>query len=204
MSQVRTSRVIVVEVGSLFFEGMRHCLEIGRHVVLAHSRNLEEALQHLDLHRPDLAVIGPNLPEYESLAVCREIICRWPDTKTVLFSPYSEDPLFQADAVYAGAAACLLPVVACEDFLQAVAAVLAGQKLFSYEVLAHGFQPIALTPRERDVLKLLAEGKTDREIADKLTLQTRTVRNHSQRLLEKLGVSGRKDALRRAHRRGWL
>lgn len=66
------------------------------------------------------------------------------------------------------------------------------------------FQPIVLTPREREVLKLLAEGKTDREIAAALALSAAAVRNHSQHILEKLDVHNRHEAVRRARRLGWV
>ena len=79
-----------------------------------------------------------------------------------------------------------------------------GHQLFSRGILSLAFQQIELTARERTVLKLLAESKTDREIAAALGLSVATVRNHSQHILEKLGVHNRHEAVRRARRLGWL
>ncbi len=113
-----------------------------------------------------------------------------------------KDPLFQTDAVYAGASACLPIGTSDAECLAAISAVMAGHQLFPREILAQGLQLIALTPRERAVLKLLAEGKTDREIANALTVKTATIRTHTQHILEKLGVHSRQEAVWRARHRG--
>jgi DNA-binding NarL/FixJ family response regulator len=81
---------------------------------------------------------------------------------------------------------------------------MAGHPLFSREVLSLAFRPSELTAREREVLSLLAEGKTDREIADTLVLSLNTVRKHSHQILEKLDVHTRHEAVRRARRLGWV
>jgi DNA-binding NarL/FixJ family response regulator len=81
---------------------------------------------------------------------------------------------------------------------------MAGHPLFSREILSLAFWPTELTAREREVLKLLAEGKTDREIAAALVLSLPTVRKHSQKVLEKLDVHERREAVRRARRLGWF
>ncbi len=156
----------------------------------------------LDTLNPDLVVIGQNLAEHESLEICREITSRWPTIKTIIYTTHADDPLFQTDAVYAGASACLPVETSDAECLAAISAVMAGHQLFPREILAQGLQLIALTPREREVLKLLAEGKTDKEIAQTLTLAFRTVRNHAHNILQKLGSRNRHEAVQRAKRRG--
>ncbi len=197
-------RVLLVDPSPPFYAGIRDCLMLGRHVPLGQVRNLEEALRQADSLHPDLILVGPHIVEDESLAVCREVSSRWPSIKTIIFTMHADDPLFQSDAVYAGAAACLWQGVTDEECLKAVDAVMAGHQLFSREILAPDRQPIALTAREREVLKLIAEGKTDREIANTLVLSHRTVRNYSQRILQKLGIHSRQEAVRRARRRGLI
>jgi DNA-binding NarL/FixJ family response regulator len=91
-----------------------------------------------------------------------------------------------------------------QECLSTIAAVMAGHQLFSHEILSLAFRPIELTAREREVLHLLAQGKTDREIADALVLSLTTVRKHSHQILEKLGVHERREAVRRARRLGWV
>jgi len=120
------------------------------------------------------------------------------------FSRHANDPLFQADAANAGASACLPREASEQECLSTIAAVMAGHPLFAREILSLAFRPAELTAREREVLQLLAEGKTDREIADALVLSITTVRKHSRQILEKLDVHTRHEAVRRARRLGWV
>lgn len=203
MLETTCARAILVDHGPFFFDALRVCLGKAGHVVQNHAQNVEETLQQLQTDPLDLAIMGPSLTESESLSVCREISCRAPNTKRVIFTLLAEDPLFRADAIYAGASACLLQGIGHEECLQAVSTVIAGRGLFSMEELSHGMRPIKLTRRERETLKLIAEGKGDKEIADVLVVSVTTIRNHAQRVLEKLEVHNRQEALRRARRRGW-
>lgn len=197
-----TARVIIVDPTQYFCTGMRNCLAAGKHVVLGEARNLEEALHQLETLNPDLVVIGQNIAEHESLEICREITSRWPHIKTIIYTTLADDPLFQTDAVYAGASACLPIGTGDAECLAAITAVMSGHQLFPREILTEGLHPVALTPREREVLKLLAEGKTDKEIAQTLTLAFRTVRNHAHNILQKLDSRNRHEAVQRAKRRG--
>ncbi len=203
MPETTTAQLIIVDSSPFFCDGMRTCLGAGGHVVLSHAHTIEDTLQLIDTLPLDSVILGPSLSEDESLAICREIACRCSSIKTVIFTSYAEDPLFRADAIYAGAAACLCPDITHKECLATVVAVMTGRSLFSREELVNGLQPIRLAGRERDVLKLLANGKSDSEIAKSLALQVRTVRNYVQRTLEKLSVHNRQEAVRRARRRGW-
>lgn len=194
MPEIIAARAIKIDPSSFFREGLDSCLSKGGHVAVLHASSPEEVWPQADTLHPDLALVGPNLAEDQSLALCRAMISRWPALKIILFSPHADDLLFQADAASAGANACLA----------AITAVLAGHQLFSRGVLSQPFRPEELTAREREVLNLLAGEKTDREIAEMLGLSVNTVHNHSQRILEKLGVHERREAVRRARRRGWV
>lgn len=199
-----TARAIILDPSSFFREGMDSCLSKGGHVTLAQGRSLTEVVQRLDALTPNLALVGPNFSELESLALCREMTCRWSALKVILFTRHANDPLFQADVAHAGANACLSREAGEAEFLEAIEAVMAGYQLFPRDVLSQVFQPAPLTPREREVLQLLAKGKTDRQIADALTLGLPTIRKHSHKIIEKLGVHERREAVRRARRLGWV
>ncbi len=199
-----TARVIIVDPTHIFCEGMRNCLAAGKHIVLGEARNLEGALQSLDTLHPDLVVIGPNFAEHESLEICREIASRWPTIKTIIFTVHADDPLFLVDAAYVGVAACLPRETTDEECLAVIAKVMAGQQSYSREILALAFQPIELTTKEREVLKLMAEGKTNREIAGALAVQVTTIRSHMQHILQKLSVHNRQEAVWRARHRGLI
>jgi DNA-binding NarL/FixJ family response regulator len=197
-------RAIILDPSPFFCEGICSCLNAGGHVTLACAQNLDEIFQGQAALSPNLALVGPNFSERDSLLACRELIRRWPALKIIVFSRHANDPLFQADAAHAGASACLPREAGEQECLSTIAAVMAGHQLFSREVLSLAFRPSELTAREREVLSLLAEGKTDREAAMALGLSVATVRNHSQRIVEKLSVHSRGEALRRARRLGWV
>ncbi len=196
------TRVLLVDPSPFFYEGICNCLRRGGYLALEQAPNLEDALQKLTAQQSDLVLIGSNLQEHESLEISREITSRWSNIKTLVFTTHANDPLFQLDAVYAGTSACLPVETNDDECLEAIKAVVAGHQLFPREILAQGLQPIVLTTREREVLKLLAEGKTDKQIADALVLTFRTVHNHVHRILEKLDVHSRQEAVWRARHRG--
>ena len=172
MANADTARAIVVDPRPLFRATMHAWLTNNGYGSVAQFGNLDEVKQHIDSFQPELIIIGPHLAE-TSLPVCRELMDRHPTLKIILFTARADDLLFQADAVYAGVAACVSSEITDEELPAVIAQVLAGQRLFSQEILALAFQPIELTERERDVLRSMAEGKSDREIADTLGLKFR-------------------------------
>jgi DNA-binding NarL/FixJ family response regulator len=204
LPEASPARTIILDPSPFFCEGIRSRLDAGGHVTLARAQNLDEIFQAQAALFPNLALVGPNFLEHESLIACRELIHRWPTLEIILFSRHADDPLFQADAAHFGAGACLPREAGQEECLATIAAVMVGHQLFSREVLSLAFRPTELTAREREVLQLLAQGRTDREIADALVLSLTTVRKHSHQILEKLGVHTRHEAVRRAWRLGWV
>jgi two-component system, NarL family, response regulator NreC len=204
LPEATPARTILLDPSPIFCKGISSGLDAGGHVTLARAQNLDEILQGQDVLFPNLALVGPDFLEHESLIICRELARHWPALKIIVFSRHVNDLLFQADAAHAGTSACLPPEAGEQECLSTIAAVMAGHQLFSREVMSLAFRPIELTAREREVLQLLAQGKTDREIADALVLSLATVRKHSHQILEKLDVHTRHEAVRRARRLGWV
>lgn len=201
MPETTFQRALVIDPRVLFGEAMRACLSQGGYVMLGQARHLSEALSLVDALQPALLIVGPHFGEPD-LTICREIHHRLPMLKIILFTAHVDDSLFQADAVYAGVSALLRPESTPEECLALIDQVMAGQPFFAEEFLTLASQPIDLTPRELEMLKLMTEERTDREMADALGLKVSTVRNHVQRILEKLSVHSRKEAVWRARRRG--
>ena len=201
MPETRTARAIIVDPRPLFGEGMRACLNKGGHTMLGQALNLAEAFEQVKSRQPNLVIIGPHLAD-SSLAICREINQRWNHIKLIIFTAHANDPLFQADAANAGAAACLPPETTDAECLAAIAQVMEGREYFPRDIVVLGAQPIELSAKELEVLRLLAEGKKDREIAEALGVQVSTIRSHAQHILEKLSVHTRQEAVRRARNRG--
>jgi len=156
--------------------------------------------------RPDLVLMDIRLPGESGITACRTITSRWPETKVIMLTSFADDDLlFQA--IQAGAAGYVLKQVGNDELLRAIEAVRAGEALLDPAVTRKVIERVRqrereadtaafrdLTERELEVLALIAEGKTNAEIAEALTLSERTVRNHVSVILEKLGVSNRIEA----------
>ncbi len=201
MLETAIVQAVIVDPRPLFCDAVRACLAKGGYVVVGQAQTLQDVLRQADSLRPNLAIVGPDLAE-QDLSICRELSKRLPTLKIILLTAHASDLLFLADAAYVGVAACLGPEVTESEILAVIAQVMGGQELFSREILEQAFQPTELTLREREVLKLLAEEKSDREIADALGLKPSTVRNHTQHIMEKLNVHHRNEAVWRARHRG--
>ena len=201
MPEMATVSAMIVDPRPLFGDAMRACLAKDGYAVLCQVEDFNEAMRQADSLHLNLMILGPHLAP-TSLPACREMIARVPTLKVILFTAHADETLFQADAVNAGIAACLRPETTDEELLAVIAKVMAGEQLFSHEILSPAFQPIKLTARELQVLRLMAEGKADREIADALHLKYPTVRNHVQHIMEKLNVHTHQEAVWRARARG--
>lgn len=170
-----------------------------------------ETLQRIPATRPDVAILdielgdGPN-----GIEVCREVRSRWPEIRCLMLTAHGDDrSLFSA--IMAGASGYLLKGVRSATLLEAVEAVAAGRSLLDPGVTAQVFERLrdapksgqpALTDREHEILQLIAEGATNREIGEKLFLAEKTVRNYVSGLLAKLGVQRRSEAAAYAARWG--
>lgn len=193
---------ITIDPSHFFREGMESCLFKAGFQPLCHTHSLAEALQALNGRVPDLAAIGPNFSEPEAFALCRELLALWPGVLLILYTGHAADPLVQADAFHTGIRAVLPREAGEAETLAAIAALRSGEALFAEAI--QKARPAALSEREREVLKWMAEGKTDKEIAAELVLSVATVRNHHQRILEKLEVHEKREAVRRGRRLGWV
>ncbi len=106
--------------------------------MVGQTQTLEDVLQKLDSSGANLVLVRLHMAE-QSLSMCRELSKHAPTVKVILFTGHASDPLFMADAVYAGAAACLAPETTDDELLAAIAQVMAGQRLFSREILEVAF-----------------------------------------------------------------
>ncbi|HXF69206.1 MAG TPA: response regulator transcription factor [Thermoflexus sp.] len=166
----------------------------------------ETALILLERLQPDVAVLDIRLPRRDGLALAREIRRRgWP-IRILLLSAYEDEALIQ-EAMAVGVEGYLLKQEGMEAIAAAVQSVARGLTSFSPQIRAKA-QALAflkgLTEREREILKLVAEGLTDRAIAHRLGISPRTVGYHLNQIFQRLGVNNRAAAVREAIRRGWL
>ncbi|MEU4063476.1 response regulator transcription factor [Streptomyces wedmorensis] len=176
--------------------------------VVGEAATAEQALARGPALRPDVAVLDVRLPDGDGIAVCRELRSRLPELACLMLTSFDdEDALF--DAIMAGAAGYVLKQIKGSDLVSAVRTVATGQSMLDPATTArlmHSLRdPEAAKPpederiallseRERSVLELIGEGLTNRQIAKRLYLSEKTVKNHISRLLGKLGVERRVQA----------
>lgn len=163
-------------------------------------------------HLPDIVVMDIGLPDLNGIEATRQIRDEEPSVKVVALSSRS-DQRSVTDMLRAGAAGYVLKKAAACEIVEAVREVQAGRKYVSLQLidpliadyaqrLAEGAEPPRLTAREREVLQLIAEGRTTAQIADQLNVTEKTVGNHRQHLKEKLGLNGVPELTKYAIREG--
>jgi DNA-binding NarL/FixJ family response regulator len=176
--------------------------------VVGDADTVEHALARGPAVRPDVAVLDVRLPDGDGITVCRELRSHMPELACLMLTSFDdEDALL--DAIMAGASGYVLKQIRGSDLVSAVRTVASGQSMLDPATTArlmHSLradpagQPAlspelaSLSPRERDILALIGDGLTNREIGKRLYLSEKTVKNHISRLLAKLGVQRRVQA----------
>ena len=173
-------------------------------IVVGEAATAGEALRRIPAARPDVAVLDARLPDGNGIDVCRDIRSAHPEVRCVILTSYDDDEALFA-AVMAGAGGYLLKQIAGNSLLDAVRAVAAGRSLMDPAVtgklldrLRHPAEPdprvSELTPREREILDLVAEGLSNKQIGARLFLAEKTVKNYVSSLLAKLHMQRRTQA----------
>ncbi|MGW3498540.1 response regulator [Streptomyces sp. NPDC001020] len=176
--------------------------------VVGDADTVEHALARGPAVRPHVAVLDVRLPDGDGITVCRELRSRMPELACLMLTSFDdEDALL--DAIMAGASGYVLKQIRGSDLLSAVRTVASGQSMLDPATTARLMRSLradtteqptmapelaSLSPRERDILALIGDGLTNREIGKKLYLSEKTVKNHISRLLAKLGVQRRVQA----------
>ncbi|MBM3683319.1 MAG: response regulator transcription factor [Actinobacteria bacterium] len=199
-------RVFVLDDHEVVRTGLRDLLEsTGEFTVVGEAGTAEEALGRIPATRPDVAVLDVRLPDGNGVEVCREIRDAHPGVHCLMLTSFADDEaLF--DSIMAGASGYLLKQVRGVDLIDAVRTVAAGSSLIdpgvASKVLARIRRQDAvvddptrrLTDQERRILELIGEGLTNRQIAERMYLAEKTVKNYVSNLLAKLGMARRTEA----------
>jgi two-component system, NarL family, nitrate/nitrite response regulator NarL len=205
--------VVVADDHPLYREGVvRALLASGQIEILAEAGDGREALAAIQEHRPDVALIDYKLPELDGVAVTHAVAREQLPTRVLLVSAFTDSGVVYK-ALETGAAGFVSKEARREQLADAVLACARGENVVPPEVAAGLVSEIrlrkqsdapALTPREQEILHLIAAGKSLPQIAQELFLGLTTVKTHVQHLYEKLGVSDRAAAVATAMRRGLI
>ncbi|WP_432093303.1 response regulator [Streptomyces sp. bgisy100] len=173
--------------------------------VVGEAPTAERALVRVPALRPSVAVLDVRLPDGDGVSVCRELRSRLPDLACLMLTSFDDDEAL-LDSVMAGAAGYVLKRIEGSDLVSAVRTVASGRSMLdpgaAARLLARLREPAprepevltGLTRREREILALIGEGLTNRQIGERLFLAEKTVKNRISRLLAKLGVERRVQA----------
>ncbi|MFF9208851.1 MULTISPECIES: response regulator [unclassified Streptomyces] len=215
MSQARTFtaqdpiRVFLLDDHEVVRRGLTDLLDAEPDItVVGDAANADHALARAPAVRPDVAVLDVRLPDGDGITVCRELRSRMPDLNVLMLTSFDdEDALL--DAIMAGASGYVLKQIRGSDLVSAVRTVASGASMLDPATTARLMRSLraepaevadvppelaGLSPRERDILALIGDGLTNREIGKRMYLSEKTVKNHISRLLAKLGVQRRVQA----------
>jgi DNA-binding NarL/FixJ family response regulator len=209
-------RVLLAEDHTLFRQGLRDLLTHAGISVIGEASDGVTAIRLARELKPDLVVMDLNMPRMDGIDATSEIMKfdRPPVVLVLTVSTASEDVL---DAIAAGATGYLLKDADAEEIVSGIRAAFAGESPVSPEIAGalvrrvreqtapidgHPAEMLSLSDREREILRLVAEGRDNTEIAQELYLSPSTVKNHVSSILDKLGVESRTQAAVRAARAG--
>jgi DNA-binding NarL/FixJ family response regulator len=203
-------RVLIADDHGIVRSGLRLLLDRQSDIeVVAEAEDGVEALEKVISEKPEVAILDVSMPRMTGLQATHEIKKQAPDTQVLILSMH-DDERYLFEALRAGAAGYVLKRAADQDLLDAVRAAARGepfltpsaQQTLIRDFLERGEHQSELTPREQEVVKLIAEAHTNKEIAGILHLSEKTVESHRANVLQKLGMRDRVELVRYAIRNG--
>jgi DNA-binding NarL/FixJ family response regulator len=203
-------RVLLVDDDHLMRAGLRAVLSSDDSVEVAgEASDGREAVEHASRLRPDVVLMDVRMPNMDGITATRELLERVPSARVIVLTTFEEDD-YIFGSLSAGASGFLLKRTRPEELIAAIHTIAAGEALLSPSVTRRVVDRMAprllvgassserldeLTPRERDVLELIARGLSNHEIADALVIEESTVKTHVKRILMKLGLRDRVHAV---------
>ena len=197
--------VFLLDDHEIVRRGVRDLLEAEDDLVVVGEASTEdEAVRRIPALDPDVAVLDVRLQDGDGISACREIRSRHPRTACLMLTSFADDEAL-LQAIMAGAAGYVLKQIRSSDLVDAVRRVAAGEQLLDPAVTARVIERLRkgpeedeliarLSPQERQVLTLLADGLTNRQIAERLYLAEKTIKNYVTSVLAKMGMARRTEA----------
>ena len=210
-------RVLLVDDDALMRAGLASILSSDPTLdVVGEAADGRDAVERVDALRPDVVLMDVRMPEVDGITATRDVVAASPDTRVVILTTFEDDE-YIFGALTAGASGFLLKRTTPESLIEAIKAVAAGDSLLSPSVTRRVIDRMAalpsgealldrrlgeLTARERDVLEQIARGLSNAEIAGALVIEESTVKTHVKRILLKLGLRDRVQAVIFAYESG--
>ena len=211
-------KVIIADDHVLFREGTRNLIDREKDIeVIGEASDGQEAIELVNKLLPHVVLMDIAMPEVNGIEATKIIKAQHPSTAVLILTAYDNDQYIIA-LLEAGAAGYLLKNVSGSNLVNAIRSVHAGeavlhptiaQKVFSRfgassQASSESVQPIELSERETEILKMAAHGLSNQEVADKLFLSRRTIQAHLANIFRKMDVGSRTEAVLQALKKGWL
>jgi DNA-binding NarL/FixJ family response regulator len=202
-------KVLIVDDQNLFTESLKNILEMRTNdlQIIGIAYNGNEAVELVQQHYPDVVLMDVRMPEMDGVEATRIICHKYPDIKIIMLTTFDDDT-YVHEAMKYGALGYLLKTIPAEELITAIRAVQHGtvqispsvaQKMFAaayHNDITTGPDWLTfLSSREKEVLKMLGKGLTNRQIADRLFISEQTVKNHLHNIYDKVGVKSRSEAI---------
>ena len=200
-----TLRVVLVDDHEVVREGLRALLDADEGIeVVGEAGTVADAVRRVGYESPEVVVLDVRLPDGSGIEACREIRARWPEVRVLMLTSFADDEaLFSS--IMAGASGYVLKQIKGSDLISSVKRVGRGESLLDPEMTERVFRRIRgeepddpllarLSNQERKILDLIAEGLTNRQIAERMFLAEKTVKNYVSNVLAKLDMSRRSEA----------
>lgn len=213
-------KVIIVDDHPLFREGLKSIIETHKSIeIVGEAGNAKSGIEMISKLKPDLAIVDISLPDKNGITLTKEILESMPDLKILIVSMHAKID-YIAEAFQAGARGYIAKDSASDRLIQGIETVITENYFLdssvSHQVVEKLMQfPVKqakiadneygkLTPREQEVMRLLAEGASPKEIADKLCISPKTVENHRANIMKKLDIHSTMDLVKYAARLGLI
>jgi len=210
------TKVVIADDHAIVRTGLRALLQAdpGLELVGEASGGLE-AVELVGQYLPDVLVLDVSMPDLDGISVTRRVKVSYPNTRILILTVHEDEALLR-EAIKAGASGYILKRAAETELVAAIQVILRGdlyvdpamlRSLLDDQVNPKPVSPALvepLTPREVDVLRLIVEGYTNKQVAEQLSISTRTVEGHRANLSEKLGLHSRVELVRYAREHGLI
>lgn len=211
------TRLLLCDDHAMFRQGLRSILETEESFrIIGEAATGREAVRHALQTRPDVVLMDIQMPELDGVAATKHVLAEWPEAKVIILTMYRQDR-YVFEAVKVGARGYMLKDADAEDLIDAIRRVAEGETLLSPELAASVLEEFKrygelprhpehelseLTEREADILRHLAQGASNQEIAEALHVSEKTVRNRLSEIFSKLRLNNRTQAALFALREG--